>query len=270
MYAPKVSVLMIAFNAEKYISEAIESILKQTYGNFEFIIIDDCSWDNTLNIIRKYCKIDKRIRLHQNKINMQIAKSRNIAINLAKGEYIAWQDSDDISIAQRLEKQSKYLDENKKVGIVGAFLEIFNEKKIIGVRKYPQNDEELRKIIFKYSPIAQPTAMIRRECFKKIGKYNVLYNYAEDLDMTFRIGSKYKLSNIQEILLKYRDNTESSTHKNLKELELNSIKIRKEYSKNYCYNMTTNDRLYNFFQFLSIFIIPAQWKITLFNILRNN
>lgn len=265
-----ISVLMPAYNAEKYIGEAIESILSQTYKNFEFIIIDDCSTDKTGEIIEKYKKKDKRIKAYKNKKNIYIAANRNELIKLAKGKYIAWQDADDISLPQRLEHQYKFLEKNPKVGIVGGYLQFFNDKEgNTSVRKYSANDEELRRKIFRYSPVAQPTAMIRRKILSEVGVYNLKYPPAEDIDMSFRIGKKCKFANLQEITLRYRENETSATFKKLKKIELSTIEIRNKYSKQ-GYKMTLKDKIYNLCQYISIYIIPLKIKIKMFDLIRNS
>lgn len=267
---PKVSVLMPAYNAEKYIAESIESILNQTFQDFELIIIDDCSSDNTWNIMQEYAKKDDRINIFKNEKNLGIGGNRNRLINLARGKYIVWQDNDDISLPERVEKQYTYMEENIGVGILGGYLQLFNEKENLSVRKYATDDGSLRKTIFRYSPVAQPATMIRRSCFDEVGGYDFANPLIEDIDMSFRIGSKYKFANLPEIIIKYRQNENSVTFTRLKTMELNTLKIRKKYVKNFGYEATIFDKIYNLMQYISIFIIPPRMKIRLFNLIRNS
>lgn len=267
---PKVSVLMPAYNAGKYIAESIGGILKQTFQDFELIIIDDCSSDNTWNIMQEYAKKDNRIIIFKNEKNLGIAGNRNRGVSLAKGEYVMWQDADDISVPERIGWQADYLDKNPEVGIVGGFLELFNDNGIIGVRKYFERDGDLRKIIFRYSPVAQPAAMIRRKCLDEVGEYDLKYPPAEDLDMSFRIGKNYKFANIQGIVLKYREHPNSATFTRLKKIEKDTLEIRKKYANGYGCKMTILDKVYNFLQLISIYIIPPKIKIGIFNFLRNS
>jgi len=264
-----VSVLMPAYNAERYIGNSIESILNQTFKNFELIISDDASTDKTWGIIRKYKQKDKRIVAIRNKKNLYIAENRNLLVRLAKGKYIAWQDADDISIPDRLQKQYEFMEKNSKVGIVGGYLEFFDDSGVKSVRKYAESDKELRKNIFRFSPVAQPTAMIRKKCFDQLGLYNPDYPPAEDIDMSFRIGSKYLFANIPQITLKYRDHQKSATYRKLKKIELTTIEVRKKYNNKFGYHMNFLDLLYNLLQLISIFLIPAKIKIYLFNKFRN-
>lgn len=269
---PLVSVVMPAYNAEKYIAEAIESILNQTYKNFEFIIVNDGSTDNTLNIIKKYAKKDKRIKVISNETNMGIAKTRNNYLKIVKGKYIATQDADDISLPIRISEQVKYLESHPKVGVVGAFIEIFEDstEKVIGIRKYNEKDEDLRRTVFFYSPIAQPTSMIRKEAFDILGHYDAEYPPAEDLDLWFRIGSKYQFANIQKILLKYRYNPNSATGSKTKLMEQLTLKIREKNYNNPAYKLTLFARVFNLLHKISLYIIPSKFKLWLFNRIRDN
>lgn len=265
----KVSVLTPAYNVEKYIIETIESIISQTFTDFEFIILDDNSSDNTFIIASEYAKRDSRIKVYKNEINLGIAGNRNKLIDLAQGEYIAWQDSDDISLPDRLEKQVMLLDNNKDVGIVGGGLQLFNQKGDLSKRYFAEDDSTLRSKIFRYSPVAQPSAMIRREVFDKVGKYDLKIPPAEDLDMSFRIGMHCKFANVPDIVVRYREHSKSATFTKLKVIETNTIAMRLIYSNTNKYNMTKMDQLYNLLQYISIFFLPPKLKIWLFNLIRN-
>lgn len=267
--SPQLTVLMPAYNAADYISESIESILVQTFKDFIFIILDDASTDNTLEIINRYKRKDKRIKVLKNLSNEYIASCRNILIKNTTTQFIAWQDADDISLPDRLSLQIKYLKNNPSVGIVGGFIEFFDEEGNSSLRKYKEQDQLLRKKIFRYSPVAQPVAMIRRECFDTLGLYNLKYPPAEDIDMSFRIGTKYKFGNIQKVLLKYRVTQTSATYRKLRKMELSTLAVRSKYIFHPSYPLTTIDFLYNLLQFISVFLIPAKLKISLFKKFRN-
>jgi glycosyltransferase involved in cell wall biosynthesis len=261
---------MPAFNAEKYIGEAIESILNQSFRDFELIISDDCSTDATWDVIQKYVKKDKRIRAYRNKKNVYIAENRNTLVKLAQGKYIAWQDADDISIPDRIRKQFDFMEAHPSVGIVGGYLQFFDGTTDKSIRKYATDDKSLRKTIFRYSPVAQPTAMIRKECFDKVGLYNPAYPPAEDIDMSFRIGTKYEFANLPFVTLRYREHNSSATFKRLKKIELSTLEIRNKNNGVGGYSMNLFDRIYNVVQWISIYTIPPRVKIALFNLLRNS
>lgn len=267
---PVVSVITPVYNAEKYIAETIESILGQTFDDFEFIVIDDQSTDKTRMVVEKYAKQDSRIKLYRNKKNLGIAGNRNRGVSLARGKYIVWQDADDISLPTRLEKQFTFMESNPDVAICGSSLQFFDESGDLSVRRYATDDATLRSTIFRFSPVAQPSAMIRKKSLESVGEYDLKWPPAEDLDMSFRIGARYKLANVPETLVRYREHPNSATFKKLKTMELNTIKIRQKYSVGYGYKMTLADKVYNILQYVSIFIVPPKFKIWLFDQIRNS
>ena len=267
---PLVSVLTPAYNAEKYLDECIKSILEQSYNHFEYIIIDDGSTDGTWDVLKRYAALDSRIKIFQNEVNLGIAGTRNRLKSKASGKYIMWQDADDISMPTRMKEQLSVLESNPKVGIVGGSLQFFNGKGDLNIRKYSSSDTELRRNIFRYSPVAQPGAMIRKTALDEAGDYDLNYPPAEDLDMSFRIGKNYIFSNLQTVVLKYRESENGATFTKLKTMELNTISIRLRYSSSKFYHMTFSDHVYNIAQYVSIFLIPPQLKISLFNLLRNS
>ena len=259
---PLVSVLIPNYNCEKYISEAIESILKQTYKNFEFIIIDDSSTDNSWEIIKKYSKKDKRIKCFRNEKNLQIVKTRNKLFEKVSknSKYLAIMDSDDISHKDRLKKQVHFLEkkENKNVGVVGTNLIFINENsKEIGKREYKK--EITKKDILTKSPVAQPSAMIRKEVIEKIGVYSNKFQVAEDYDLWNKIFKFYEIKNIQKDLLNYRISSTQSKSKILKLTIKNSIKIKLKYMefKDY-FNLKILIRL-----ILEIFLLAIPKKLIL-------
>lgn len=201
---PKISVVMPVFNRSEYLAEAIDSVLHQTFTNFELIIVNDFSTDNSRAIVERYSKVDGRIRVIQNEKNMGIATSRNIGTSAAKGEFIAIMDSDDIAYPSRLEKQYDYLFKNTDVGFCGTWIEFFGEtnKK---VWKTPLSSDEIHCGMVFTMCVANPTVMFRRSLIED----NQLM-----LDPKFKIASDYefwaraleytKAGNIGEILLRYR------------------------------------------------------------------
>jgi glycosyltransferase involved in cell wall biosynthesis len=267
---PLVSVVMPVYNSEKYVAEAIESVLNQTYKNFEFIIINDASTDNSLKIIKKYAKKDKRIIVRSNKKNLKICKTLNRGINLTKGKYIARMDSDDISLSTRFEKQVGFLEKNMEIGIVGAYIELFEDDgEISGIRKYSDNDLELRKKIFFYSPFAHPVVMMRKEVFLKTGGYMEVDFPSEDLNLWFRIGEYCKFSNIQEVLLRYRYHKKSTTGSKLKFMEKRANFVRWQNKNNPHYLFGVKAFFYNLGHLISIYIFPSKFKLWLFGKLRD-
>lgn len=265
-----VSVLTPAFNAQLFIDQCIESILGQTYGGFEYIIVDDASTDDTWKMLESWQTRDPRISIFRNRTNLGIAGTRNRLKSLAQGKYIVWQDADDISMPYRIQRQLDVMEADLEIGICGGGLQFFNARGDLHKRLYSTNDRDLRMNIFRYSPVSQPAAMIRRSILEKVGEYDVNYPPAEDLDMSFRIGMVAKFANISEIAIKYRETLSGATFTRLKVMELNTISIRLRYANSKFYRMNFGDHLYNILQYISIFVIPPRAKIALFSLFRNS
>lgn len=205
MRKPKVSVVMPVYNAEKYLNEAIESILNQSFSDFELIFVNDGSSDRTLKIINSYK--DKRIKVLDNKKNLGLVPSLNKGLIKARGEYIARCDGDDISDLSRFKKQVNFLDKNKEFVLVGSNLELIdkNSKKIGQV--FCAKDDEIirRKIILRCNDVMHPAVMFRKKTILKTGFYRNFFNKgAEEYDLWFRMLGEGKFYNIQEKLVKRR------------------------------------------------------------------
>ena len=268
---PLISVVMPAYNVQDYIGRAIESILNQTLKDFELIIINDASTDKTLSIIKEYSKRDSRIRIINNKRNLQIAESLNKAIRTARSNIIARMDADDFSFPNRLEIQYELLNSNQEIAIVGADMIVVNQKGgEIFERKYPASSIELKKIMFKYSPFAHPVVMFRKDVFEKFGGYNRDLVPCEDIDLWFKIGSEYKFASVPMPLLKYTLITKSSNRKKLRNLEVLNFKIRLNAIKKYGYKPNIYDLLYNFLQFITLWVMPNELRVLVYNFLRSN
>ena len=267
---PAISVLLSVYNADKYVSIAIESILNQSFRDFELIIVDDCSSDASWDICQKYAQQDKRIVAVRNKLNLGGCETLNVGLRLARGRYIARQDNDDWSYPDRLEKQLEFMEAHPDVGIVGGSMEIMNEnEKVIGKRTYNLTDSEIRNKIFRYSPFCHPLVMIRKSILDIAGEYNSQYAPADDYDLYFRIGKLSRFANLNDVLLKYRVVSTSLTNSRTKKMELATIKVRNLYQRDDCYSASLMDRIYNYLHFVSIFAVPSKLKIYLFNIFRN-
>lgn len=267
---PLVSVIIPTYNAEKYVEEALLSIISQTYKNLEIIVIDDASSDNTKKLVSAIAKSDRRVVVYRNRINLGIGGTRSRGIKLAKGAYICWQDADDVSYPNRIALQVDFLNKNTDVGIVGGFLQFINESgESLQMRMYKETDKELRKKIFRYNPVAQPAAMFRREVYEMVGGYNESYIVSEDLEMQLRAGVKYKFGNVQEKVVKYRQINTSLTRKNLKKMELATLQLRRQYSVSSAYEFSFMDKVYNFAQKMSMYM-PTGMRMSIFRVLRGD
>jgi glycosyltransferase involved in cell wall biosynthesis len=190
---------MPVYNGEKYLKEAIDSILNQTPSNFEFIIVNDGSTDTTEDIILSYD--DERICYVKNKTNLQIVKTLNKGIALAKGKYIARMDADDISFPERFEKQLKFMEASPDVDICGTWINTFGDRESIW--KCPIDHEEIKAQLLFNSALAHPSVFIRRTFFEAF-QYSSEANKAEDYFLWVQSIDHKKISNIPYSLLMYR------------------------------------------------------------------
>jgi len=266
---PLVSVIMPAYNAEKFIGEAIDSILNQTFKDFEFIILDDCSTDKTWEIIQEYAKKDERIIPVKNEKNLKISATLNRGIEMAKGKYIARMDADDWSYPQRFEKQVHYLEENTDVVIVGSVIEVADSNMVVlNLRKYPLDDKSIRSTILKYSTFAHPSVTYRRGEAVKCGMYNIKLFDSEDYDFYFRIGNFGKFANYPDTLLKLRTHRESVSQRKIQRQSMLTIYIKLKAVFEYGYHMNFGDKVFFYIHTFGTFLVPVRLRFRLFNLIR--
>lgn len=204
---PKISIVMAAYNGQKFIAETIESVLLQTFRDFEFIIINDASTDRTEEIVKNFQEQDSRVQLINNRENLERAVSRNIGIERSIGEYLCIIDADDIFLPDKLEKQVKFLDARLDVGFVATSHYVIDENGIETDIVTCSGSERPEIVHF----MCNPSIMVRRECLAKVGGYRSIMVPAEDYDLWLRIAFLYKPANIVEPLFKYRVHGASST-----------------------------------------------------------
>lgn len=262
---------MTVYNSERYLGTAIESVLQQTFTDFELIILDDCSVDSSWQIIQKYVGQDERIIAIKNEKNLGGCQNLNKGLKLLRGAYMARHDNDDWSFPDRLEKQFNYMEAHPEVGIVGGAMEIIDVAgKTIGKRMYNLSDTEIRKKIFRYSPFAHPLVMIRKSVLDKVGCfYDPSFAPADDYDLWFRIGKESKFANLPDTLLKYRVVPGSITLGSTKKMEVTTVRVRRKYGNDGFYRFSWIDWLYNVFHQLSINVFSSKLKIYLYNFFRN-
>ena len=260
---PRVSVIMPAYNVEKYIGEAIESILNQTFKDFEFIIINDGSTDNTANIIKQYAKKDKRIKFIDNKDNRGFIARLNDCLNIAKGEYIAKMDSDDISLPTRLEKQVEFLDKHPDYGMVGCWLKAFQSDSF--TRYYPS---EVRITDFLFG--CKTTIFLARRSIIEQHHLRFDKNYfaAEDMEFYSRFARYAKIHNLQEVLYLYRIHDQSVSVAKHEAQVQTSAKIQQDIADFLFGDPLLIDKFTKLFRYIRIFGIPII-KIKTYNFYRS-
>lgn len=214
---PKVSVIMGIYNCENTLRESIDSILGQTYENWELIMCDDASTDATKEIAKLYADKYENIIVIENKSNKGLSTSLNNCLKVATGEYIARVDADDICLPNRFERQVEFLNSNIEYGVVGSWVITFDENKDKCIRKLkeiPQRDDLTYGV-----PFAHPTIMMRKEIYDDLGGYTVSdrTKRGQDLDLWFRFYHKnYKGYNLQEPLYKYREGIDDYKRRTVK------------------------------------------------------
>jgi glycosyltransferase involved in cell wall biosynthesis len=220
---PKVSVILPVYNGEKYLKQSIDSILSQTYRNYELLIIDDGSIDNSLSTIKSIR--DNRIKVFTQS-NQGLAATLNRGIRLSKGEYLARQDQDDISLPDRFDKQVRYLNAHSKCGMVGTWAKIINEngKFLKRYHKHPIENDILKLELLFNNPFVHSSVMMRKNVFKTIDGYstNDKWQPPEDYELWSRLSQKFDVANIPEVLHIYREVSNSISRVGFKE---NVIKI---------------------------------------------
>ena len=205
----KITILMSVYNGEKYLREAMESILNQSFKDFEFLIINDGSTDKSEAIIKSYK--DPRIRLVNNEKNEGLIFSLNKGLELARGNYIARMDYDDISSPERLKRQYNYLEKNPDIALIGSLSELIDKNgNKIGQRiKLPLDYYSIKFYLFANNPLMHSSVFFRKKIIKEVGGYDEKYKHAEDYELYSRIVKKYRIINLPEILIKFRIHEES-------------------------------------------------------------
>ena len=225
---PKISVIMGIYNTKKkeYLEKSLKSILDQTYNDFEFIICDDGSTNDCIKWVKEIIKNDKRVVLIKNDRNRGLAYTLNHCLEVARGEYIARMDDDDISRLDRFEIQINYL-ENNDVDLVSNNIRIFDENGIYNRRTFP---EHISKEDFLFnSPIVHPTVMAKKNAFKEVCGYRDIDKTirVEDYDLFMRMFAiGIKMDSIQEELLDYRDDRDNTKRRKKYKYRINEFKVR--------------------------------------------
>ncbi len=221
--SPHVSVVMPVYNGERYLRQSVESILNQTWRDFEFIIVDDGSIDTTLQILREYN--DERIVLLRHSTNLGVAESRNRGIAQARGQYIACMDADDIAFPQRLELQVRFLEQNPQIVLVGGATTMIDEKGAPAETiRFPCDSREIEDLLIHSNCFAQSTVMMRTEAFRSLGGYR--FPLAEDYDLWLRMAERYELANLPEPVLFYRVHSDQISSQQLKKLTTSALGVQ--------------------------------------------
>lgn len=200
---PLISVIMSVYNEEQYLAEALESIRQQTYENWEMIIIDDCSTDRTPEILREFCDKDRRIHTYRNETNQGLTVNLNRALAYAQGDYIARMDGDDLSRADRFERQLAYLHDHPELMLISCRTETFGQ---LHLQSDVQGTPEVLRCRMLVRPVlAHPGFMARAEIYREQGyRYDESFQQAQDYEFAARLTGQYSIGICPQILLEYR------------------------------------------------------------------
>lgn len=225
-YSPLVTVIIPVYNAEKYLRQAIESIVEQTYQHLEIVLINDGSVDSSESIIEQFS--DSRIIYVKNDENCGLIQTLNKGFSFAKGKYIARMDADDISEPMRIQKQVEFLESNPQVGLVGTSFRIFGDKEELV--KYPCENQDIRLAFMNYNPFCHPSVMIRNEVITTYGlQFKKAYLHAEEYKLWTEISLYTECANLSECLLNYRSHATQVSQVHLNQQIENSLLIQQEY-----------------------------------------
>jgi len=203
MSEPRVSVVMAAHNAEATVGAAVESILAQTFGDFEFIVVDDGSSDGTWAVLHDFH--DVRLRRVRNAANRGLAAALNRGIAAARGGYVARMDADDVCHPERLARQAAFLDEHPDIGLLGTAFEILDERGArLGERVRASDDETLQAQLLRWNPFCHGSVMVRRGLLRRVGGYDERFHCAQDTDLWLRLAEVCRVATLGRVLYAWR------------------------------------------------------------------
>lgn len=233
---PLVSVIIPVYNAEKYVEQAVRSIINQTYTNLEILCCDDCSTDGTFAILQKLAAEDSRVKLFKNESNLKIVRTLNSLVAAANGKYIARMDADDISLPKRIEKQVAFLESNPDYALCGTNAWHIDESgRKIGRSYLSVSNYEIKRTKFIRCPFYHPSVCMRSDVLKQ-NKYDYFFDKVEDYDLWMRIIEKNNAFNLKERLLKYRKTSSGISYNYSDEIRRKLIELFSKYL-----NISTQD-----------------------------
>lgn len=242
------TVLLPVYNGEQYVGRTIESVLSQSYRDYEFLILDDGSQDRTPEILESYAQRDPRIRLLRHP-NHGVGYTLNRAINEARGKLLAEIGADDLALPGRLQKQVDFLESNPDYVLVGGYLRVIDSRdRPIGLRKYPTADARLRERMVLYNPFASPSLMYRRDDALAVAGYTSRFSTSEDYDFLLRLARRGKVANLPEPLTAYRlHQGQTKSKQTLRQLR-DTVRIKRTAYAEYGYRETPLARAVNLAQ----------------------
>lgn len=224
-----ISVIMSVYNGERYLEEAIESILAQTLRDFEFLIVNDGSTDKSVKILAGAVSRDVRIRIITNPSNIGLTRSLNKAFAEARGTLIARMDADDVALPERFEKQVAFLQNNPEVGVVGTAYRFINEGGETvgdGEKAILTDNRSIQRALIRFNPFLHSSVMIRKGLLDRVGGYDERYKKAQDYDLWMRLAPLCKFANLSDVLMKKRFTADMISYAQERKQIKSAIRIR--------------------------------------------
>ena len=227
---PDISTIMSVYNGEDYLAEAIDSVLNQTFKNWELIVINDCSTDSTAEILNKYASADERVKVHTNEVNLRLPSSLNKAMTFAKGKYIARMDADDICLPERFEKQFGFMEGNPDIALSSCrFMTLKNGVISSGGCGGKSDKESIKALLLVTNPILHPGIIAKTDVIKKLG-YDKNFTCTEDMELWTRfILEGHTVEIMPEYLMIYRLHDKQITETTLAKQHKEVVAIQKQY-----------------------------------------
>lgn len=267
---PKLSVVLPVHNGEQYLHEAIESVLSQSFKDYELIVIDDASTDNTQGILENYLNKDPRVILIKLEKQASLADVLNEGLKVAKGSYIVRMDADDVMYPTRLQEQYHFMRENPAVVVCGGQIDLIDENgESFGERRYPTDTYSLKKNLFIFSPFAHSAVIIRKSVLDEVGGYERGLKKVEDIMLWFVLASKGDFSNLSTKVLKYRVRRDSESLGNVYDHFIRTYGIRKRVIKEGIHKIDLRQKMILTLQYFIVSImrwLPRKWFMKVFEI----
>ena len=227
---PKISVIMSVYNGEEYLREAVESVMNQTFSDWELIVINDCSTDSTASILEELSAKDSRVKVYPNEVNLRLPKSLNRAMTFASGKYIARMDADDICVPSRLAKQYEFMEKNPDIALASCkFMTLKKEGIASGGCGGRVDDDSLRARLLFTNPILHPGIIARAEVIKSL-QYDPSFTCTEDMELWTRFAlNGHKMAIQEEYLMLYRIHDKQITSTTLARQHDEVLRIQKTY-----------------------------------------
>lgn len=267
MNKPLVTVVIPVFNGASYLSEAVSSVVKSTYKNFEVILVDDGSKDASKTLCRQMSRKYKNVHFYSFKINRGLGTVLNFAIKKAKGEFICRINQDDIMLPNRIETQVKFFEKNPQVVAAGSWIKLFEEDGKTQMVKFLKTDEQIKKIWLFISPFADPSVMYRKTAVIKAGMYQQEFWPGDDTHLWYRMGKIGKLANIQKALVEVRYHKGAASVKFFRKLTLSTYRMHR-WANEYVQPAPFYIQIFWLFQLICGMTLSADFNWKIYRILK--